>query len=314
MIVTPPDTASNLPDQLVASIEVNSLHASLSADFALTIPAFRLRQGEMTAVIGPNGSGKTTLLSFLLGVRRASEAKLSLLDDSPQQLSRATRLRLGVQMQHAGYNDLYLVRDIMQMHQSLYPITRTDVFAAFQIEELLKKRYGSLSSGQQQRLQLAMALAHSPDLAIFDEPTSNLDPHFEQIFCGLLQQQATANPQFSCLFITHSPRMVSICDRILFLRAGKIEHHGSKQSLVNDLFGSFACAFNGTPEVLTQVEMAFKGAQGLRKQNMRGETLTYYGDASLKPIAIAAAAQADLQLFTMWTPGAADLLESIKHV
>ncbi|MBV8753539.1 MAG: ABC transporter ATP-binding protein [Hyphomicrobiales bacterium] len=294
-------------------IDIDALHERVGGKFELTIPGFRLPPGRVTALIGPNGSGKSTLLSYLLGMRTATRGSIRVLGHQPGKLPIRERVRIGVQLQDAGYNDIYLVRDIRKLHQAAYPRSRDDVFQAFGVTELGASRFGSLSSGEKQRVQLAMAMAHGPDLMIFDEPTSNLDPHFEGVFCELLRKQAAENATLACLFVSHSPRAVAVCDDVLFLRAGGVEHYGRKEVVVDDMFGSVGCSFTGRAEARAAVERALASVPDIRARRTRDETLTVHGGEGLREAASAAARNIELDRFMVWSTDASDLLESIKN-
>src|SRR6218665_1508314 len=88
--------------------------------FTLCVPELHLACDEVLGVIGPNGSGKTSLLSCLLGTAQAGHGRVTLLGDPAGRLALATRQHFGLQMQGAGYNELYLVRDIQRLHGLIY--------------------------------------------------------------------------------------------------------------------------------------------------------------------------------------------------
>lgn len=294
-------------------VEVRNMELRLGKEFTLLIPDLNLRPGELLAVIGPNGSGKSSLLSCLVGLVRLSFGQVTILGSPAAQLPLATRRKLGVQLQGSGYNDLYLVRDLRRLHELMYGLSDQSIFDAFDVGSLSSKRYGTLSSGEQQRVQLAMALAHRPSLAVFDEPTSNLDPHFEDVFCTLLRQRATQDGEFSCIFVTHSPRVVSLCDQLLVMRRGSIDRFGARDALVEESFGQFACMFSGTALELERIKSLMPQPPSMIGKSGEGDTLVFYGEKHLKEIALATLAAVPVHKFTLWLPDAADLLESIKH-
>ncbi|MGP8431872.1 ATP-binding cassette domain-containing protein [Paraburkholderia fungorum] len=294
-------------------ILVESLSDLVTDQFALTIPAFRVAAGTMTAVIGPNGSGKSTLLGHLLGERSTAHGTVRVLGYRAGAVPVNQRHRIGVQLQEAGYNERYLVRDIRTLHERAYEVSRPDVFDAFGVDAVAKSRFGSLSSGEKQRVQLAMAMAHSPELLILDEPTSNLDPHFRQAFCRLLADMAQGNASFSCLVITHAAEVVAICDEILMLQAGSIAHHGLKDAIVLQQFGPVGCAFTGAADVRREAEQRLLRGGAIIRPKTTGDTLTVFGDEDLRAAALEVACQLPLLRFTVWNTNAADLLESINH-
>lgn len=295
------------------SIVIDSLLDRVTDQFVLTIPAFRVAPGKRTALIGPNGSGKSTLFAHLLGERTASHGIVQVLHHPAGQLPVADRQRIGVQLQEGGYNERYLVRDICTLHKRAYAVSRDDVFQAFDVAELAKRRFGTLSSGQKQRVQLAMAIAHAPDLLLLDEPTSNLDPHFRHAFCSLLADCAHANPVFACLAVTHAREVVAACDEIVVLRAGSIDQCGPKDLVVQRHFGPYGCAFTGCEAVRSRAELALARAGNVVRAATRGDTLTVFGGDWLYSAAIALANTLPVERFTVWKTDASDLLESFDH-
>jgi ABC-type multidrug transport system ATPase subunit len=295
------------------SIVIDSLSDTVTDNFVLTIPALRVAPGKRTALIGPNGSGKSTLFAHLLGERTASHGTVQVLDHEAGQLPVADRQRIGVQLQEGGYNERYIVRDICTLHKRAYSISRDDVFQALDLANLAKRRFGTLSSGEKQRVQLAMAIAHAPDLLLLDEPTSNLDPHFRHAFCSLLADCARANPAFACLVITHAREVVAACDEIVVLRAGSIDQYGPKDLVVRRHFGPYGCAFTGCEAVRSRAELALARAGSIQRVMTRGDTLTVFGGEWLHSTATALANALPVERFSVWKTDAFDLLESIDH-
>jgi ABC-2 type transport system ATP-binding protein len=295
------------------SIAIESLLDYVNDHFVLTIPAFRVAPGKRTALIGPNGSGKSTLLAHLLGERTASHGTVQVLNHAAGQIPVADRQRIGVQLQEGGYNERYLVTDICTLHKRAYSVSSNDVFQAFAVADLAKRRFGTLSSGEKQRVQLAMAIAHMPDLLLLDEPTSNLDPHFRHAFCSVLADCARANPMFACLAVTHAREVVAACDEILVLRAGSIDQYGPKDLVVRRHFGPYGCAFTGCEAVRSRAELALARAGSVQRVSTRGDTLTVFGGEWLHSAATALANALPVERFSVWKTDASDLLESIDH-
>jgi ABC-2 type transport system ATP-binding protein len=299
------------------SIQVDSLSDRVTDRFALTIPAFRVAAGRVIAVIGPNGSGKSTLLAHLLGERKTQHGNVRVLGHDGGNLPVGERQRIGVQLQEAGYNERYLVRDIRTLHERAYEVSRADIFAAFDVDVLAKSRFGSLSSGEKQRVQLSMAMAHAPELLVLDEPTSNLDPHFKRSFCRVLADLRRTNLQFSCLVVTHASEVVAICDDILMLRAGSINRYGPKDAIVRQQFGPVGCAFTGNSNERREAEQMLAhhapGNASTLHSVTSADTLTVFGDPWLRAAAHETASRLQLARFSVWDTNASDLLESINH-
>jgi ABC-2 type transport system ATP-binding protein len=134
-----------------------------------------VRRGEVLALLGPNGAGKTTAISLLLGLRRTDTGSATLFDAAPHALT--SRRRIGAMLQTTGVPETLTVGELVALFRCYYPRPRTvtDIVEMAGIGDLLKRRYGKLSGGQQRRVQFALALAGNPEILFLDEPTTGLD-------------------------------------------------------------------------------------------------------------------------------------------
>lgn len=294
-------------------IEVHDVHYKAGREFDLVIPSLTVPQGRLTALIGANGSGKSTLLSLLANMRKPQTGEVSLGRATSSKLSLQERNDIGVQLQDAGFNPQYSVYQICQLHRAAYVISDDAVFEFFGVPEIAKQRFSQLSSGQRQRLQLALALAHRPRSVLFDEPTSNLDPFYEGRFTEALLGARARDEAFSALFVTHSAAVVEICDEVLMLANGRVEAHADKNALVAEGFGTLGACFEGTVDVLNAIEATLHGTFHLRRLQRRNGRLTVYGEDALRPGLVELAATTDTSLFSVWKTGAGDILGSLKN-
>jgi putative ABC transport system ATP-binding protein len=202
----------------------------------LDIPSFTLQRGESLFLKGPSGSGKTTLLGLLGGVQRAQRGSIELLGEDLGKLSPGARDRFRVD--HTGYIfqqfnllPFLSVRENVELpcrfsrlrsQRAAQRHGSVDGAAAALLEhlglqaELLERRAGQLSIGQQQRVAAARALIGQPELVIADEPTSALDFDAREAFLGLLFAECrTAGA--SLLFVSHDQSLAHLFDRSLSL-------------------------------------------------------------------------------------------------
>ena len=142
---------------------------------ALDAVDLEVRRGEVHAVLGPNGAGKTTAISLLLGLLRPDAGRATLFGASPMEL--AARRRVGTMLQTGGVPDTLTVAELVGLFRSYYPRPRTvaDIVGMAGVGDLLRRRYGILSGGQQRRALFALALAGRPEILFLDEPTTGLD-------------------------------------------------------------------------------------------------------------------------------------------
>lgn len=202
----------------------------------LDIAAFSLQRGESLFLKGPSGSGKTTLLGLLGGVQLPNRGSIQLLDQDLSKLSSGARDRFRVD--HTGYifqqfNLLPFLsvrenvelpchfstlrtRRAVQRHGSVAKATSSLLAHLGLQPELLQRRAGDLSIGQQQRVAAARALIGQPELVIADEPTSALDADAREAFLELLFAECREAGS-SLLFVSHDQSLARLFDRSLSL-------------------------------------------------------------------------------------------------
>ena len=292
--------------------DVRDLVYRPGASFDLVIPRLALKAGRKTAIVGGNGSGKTTLLRLLLGDLVPADGTASTVGAAAGLFSVAGRQDLGLQLQEAGFSPTYRVRDILVINAACRRMTDPVVLDLMGIPEIAARCWGNLSSGQKQRVQLALALAHHPRFAIFDEPTSNLDPAYASAFVELLEGHARRDPSFTALFISHSAEVVESCDDILILAAGRVETHAPLAEVITTRFGPRAARFEGRADTLATIAAALPS--GARRR-LSGGKLLVHGPERLGADALDLARRhaPDLTRFSTWATSAADILEDLKN-
>ena len=196
---------------------------------------FSLRPSSSCALLGANGAGKSTVLALLLGLLTPTSGRIRVLGEDVTR----RRYRVAAQMNFcAPYLDLpqrLSVRQNLTIYAMLYgvpPAARIRHLAAeLELEEFLKRPYGSLSTGQRARVGLAKALLNEPRLLLLDEPTASLDPIAAEgirTYLDTYRQRSGA----TLLLASHNMREVEqLCDRVLFLRHGRLVADASPAEL-----------------------------------------------------------------------------------
>lgn len=214
--------------EVLASLQ--GVHKHYGAVRALDGVDLELRAGQVLALLGPNGAGKTTAISLLLGLLRADAGQVQLFGHDPQQL--AARRGIGVMLQSAALPETLNVAELIQLSASYYPAPRdlADVAALAGIEDLLKRRYGKLSGGQQRRVQFALAVCGRPRLLFLDEPTVGLDlPARQQLWATV---RALVAEGTAVVLTTHYLEEAErLADRVCVLLRGRIVSDGSVDAL-----------------------------------------------------------------------------------
>lgn len=207
-------------------IEVRSLEKVFANQVALKNVNFNVKKGETFGLLGPSGSGKTTTIKILTG-QLAQTSGEALVFNSPTSIFNKSeqRKRFGVLTDNSGLYMRLSVYDNLKLYCQLYslPLSRIkEVLAMVNLESEQKKVVAKLSKGMTQRVILARALIHEPELLFLDEPTSALDPtNAKHIHEGLKALTAKGTTIF---LTTHDmSEAEDLCDRVAFLHKGEIQ-------------------------------------------------------------------------------------------
>ena len=205
--------------------------------------SFAVARDEIVAVLGPNGAGKTTALDIALGLRRQDTGTVRLFGESPRNVS--ARRRLGATPQDSGFPDSLRVDEIVEFAAAHFGRSRGQiarVLADFGMEELAKRRAGTLSGGQSRRLALALAFAGDPELAILDEPTTGLDVESRRRLWDVVRNAAAGR---AILFSTHNlEEAEAMASRIVVIDRGRVRFDGGARDL-RERFGMRRLSYVG---------------------------------------------------------------------
>ncbi len=185
-----------------------------------------LRAGQVLALLGTNGAGKTTAVSLLLGLLEPDAGQARLCGRSPRDL--AARQGVGVMLQSGALAPTLAVSEHLDLVRSYYPdpLDVSECVAIAGLDGLLARRYGTLSGGQQRRVQFALAICGRPRVLFLDEPTTGLDIEARQgLWRGL---RALVAGGTSVLLTTHYlEEAEALADRVVVLAGGRVVAEGS---------------------------------------------------------------------------------------
>lgn len=205
------------------SIEVYAISKNYGAHKALDQVSFTIQKGEIVGFLGPNGAGKSTLMKILTTYLSADEgtATVNGFDVATQQKS--VQQSIGYLPEHNPlYLDLY-VREYLEFNASVYKVSANRIDEVILLTGLTSeqhKKIGQLSKGYRQRVGLANALLHNPDVLILDEPTTGLDPNQLVEIRNVIRNVGKDKTVF---LSTHIMQEVeAICDRVIIIDHGKI--------------------------------------------------------------------------------------------
>jgi ABC-2 type transport system ATP-binding protein len=217
------------------SIAVNNISKSYGAQKALDNISFSVNKGEIVGFLGPNGAGKSTLMKILTTYIHPDDGSATVNGHDITTEQKAVQLSIGYLPEHNPlYLDLY-VREYLAFNADVYKV------AKFRIEEVIQltglsteshKKIGQLSKGFRQRVGLANALLHNPDVLILDEPTTGLDPNQLIEIRNVIKNVGKDKTVF---LSTHIMQEVeAICDRVIIINNGKIVADKKLDSLISE--------------------------------------------------------------------------------
>lgn len=205
------------------SIKVKKLSKVFGTQKALKEVSFEINKGEIVGFLGPNGAGKSTLMKILTGyiTQTNGDAKICNLDINENSIE--TRSKIGYLPEHNPlYLDMY-VKEYLEFVANIYNVNHKYIDEMIKKTGLLKEHHkliGSLSKGYRQRVGLAQALIHNPEVLILDEPTTGLDPNQLMEIRSLIKEVGRKK---TVLLSTHIMQEVeAICDRVIIINKGQI--------------------------------------------------------------------------------------------
>jgi len=193
--------------------------------------SFQVERGEIFGLLGPNGAGKTSILECLEGIRKPSGGKLDILGVDPSREARKLNSLIGVQLQSSGLPANMHVEEAMRFFCSYHGVpARYDLLDRLGLKDKRDSQFQELSTGQQRRLALALAVAHNPPVIFLDEPTAGLDVGSRSELHSLMQEMKAGGS--TIILATHDmAEAEKMTDRVAILLRGSIVAEGSPQDL-----------------------------------------------------------------------------------
>ena len=217
------------------SIEVQNISKNYGTQKALDNVSFSVKKGEIVGFLGPNGAGKSTLMRILTTYINADQglAMVNGFDVNKNQLN--VQKSVGYLPEHNPlYLDLY-VREYLDFNAAVYKVATSrieEVIVLTGLSQESHKKIGQLSKGYRQRVGIATALLHNPDVLILDEPTTGLDPNQLVEIRELIKNIGKDKTVF---LSTHIMQEVeAICDRVIIINHGKIVTDKNLELLVSE--------------------------------------------------------------------------------
>ncbi|HEY8370036.1 MAG TPA: ribosome-associated ATPase/putative transporter RbbA [Thermodesulfobacteriota bacterium] len=233
-VVIPPRRAAGRE----VAIEARGLTKRFGDFVAVDHVSFRIERGEIFGFLGSNGSGKTTTMKMLTGLLPATEGSAALFGRPIDPDDMETRRRVGYMSQTFSLYGELTVRQNLELHARLFRLPAAEIPARvaarlerFDLADRADDLAGSLPLGIRQRLSLAVAVVHDPEVLILDEPTSGVDPVARDRFWELLVDLARRDG-VTIFVSTHFMNEGERCDRISLMHAGRVLAVGAPAELV----------------------------------------------------------------------------------
>ncbi len=216
------------------SIKVTGVSKNYGKQLALDNVSFEINSGEVVGFLGPNGAGKSTMMKIITCFIPQTEGTVKVSDFDVQSDALEVRKRVGYLPEH---NPLYLemyVKEYLQFIAGVHKVPNKSK----RVEEMIElvgleleqhKKIGALSKGYRQRVGLAQAIIHDPEVLILDEPTTGLDPNQLEEIRGLIRKLGREK---TVMLSTHIMQEVeAICDRIIIVNQGRIVADGDAETV-----------------------------------------------------------------------------------
>ncbi|KAA1047673.1 ribosome-associated ATPase/putative transporter RbbA [Pseudocitrobacter sp. 73] len=233
-VVIPPYQAENAE----IAIEARNLTMRFGDFVAVDHVNFRIPRGEIFGFLGSNGCGKSTTMKMLTGLLPASEGEAWLFGQPVDPNDIETRRRVGYMSQAFSLYSELTVRQNLELHARLFHIPEAEIPARvaemsdrFMLADVEDALPAALPLGIRQRLSLAVAVIHRPEMLILDEPTSGVDPVARDMFWQLMVDLSRQD-KVTIFISTHFMNEAERCDRMSLMHAGKVLASGTPQELV----------------------------------------------------------------------------------
>lgn len=249
------------------SVKVEQLTKVYGTQKAIDKISFEAKKGEVLGFLGPNGAGKTTTMKILTGFIPPSEGTAAVCGLSVLEEPLAVRRKIGYLPEHNPlYKDMYVkeyLRFVAGMYQLPKPKERiAEMVDITGLEREQHKPIGALSKGYRQRVGLAQAMLHDPEVLILDEPTSGLDPNQLAEIRGLIKK---VGREKTVIFSTHIMQEVqAICDRVIIIRQGELVANDTIDKLSTQVDAATVVTLSLQQKVEAKALRSIKGVKGVK--------------------------------------------------
>ncbi|UYG97570.1 ABC transporter ATP-binding protein [Cytobacillus firmus] len=216
-------------------ISVKNLSKNFGATRAIKNLSFTVYKGEIFGIIGPNGAGKTTTLEILEGISVPSGGEVEVLGLVPSKQLRELNKKIGVQFQATSIQKKMKVKEALDLFSSFYegPTQKDYLIDLLGLREKMNVKFDDLSGGWKQRVTLALATLHEPEILFLDEPSMGLDPSARREMWSLIR---LLRERGSTIVVTthYMEEAEQLCDRVAMIYSGQLKALDAPRELLNE--------------------------------------------------------------------------------
>jgi len=259
------------------AIHIDNIRKTIGTREILKGITFDVETGDIFGYLGPNGAGKTTTIRILLGLLQADTGKLEILGYNIN--SPGIRMKIGFALDPDGLYDTMTARENLQYYTDIYDVSH----AGFQIDKVLglvglsdraDDRVSTYSKGMRQRLSLARAMVHDPEVLILDEPTAGVDPTGQIEIRNILLDIAHTENKTVLLSSHNLDEVQRICNRVALIDRGAIKLYGELENLRHKM-GRGGIVVETSGGITNTILDALKKQPKLGYRDNNGETLFF---------------------------------------
>lgn len=264
------------------SIQLTEVSKIYGTQKAVNNISFSAKKGEIVGFLGPNGAGKSTTMKILTGFIQPSKGEVLVNDINVTKTPIEAQKHIGYLPEHNPlYLDMY-VREYLQLQTQIHKIDKskiTEIIEKVGLTPEAHKQIGQLSKGYRQRVGLASAILHNPDILILDEPTTGLDPNQLIEIRELIKELGKDK---IVLFSTHIMQEVeAVCDRVIIINKGEIVTDKKLSELKNNQEQVITIGFDYKIE--EQFLKRLPAVSSIKNNYNNSWTLTFSSDEDMRP-------------------------------
>ncbi len=216
-------------------IEVRGLSKSFEDRWVLSNVNFQVEEGDIFGYLGPNGAGKTTTMRIMLGLLKPTQGE-ALIRGRDMGTDNEMRKHVGVLLEKNGVYDRLTAHDNLQYYARLYGVSDVETRIEEQLElvgltDRRDQKAGKFSKGMKQRLGLARAMIHDPEIMFLDEPSSGLDPEAQKLMRDIILEMSAKRKMTVFLNSHNLDEVQRVCNRIAILQHGTIRAYDSVENM-----------------------------------------------------------------------------------